>query len=131
MNYDYQWVTGNEEFLPVDLREQFLAEAEQSRWNPIDGRHPMSPALMLEAVIPHLRDVLQLLFAEVAYDRAWEVRDDNYRPDPAPDFPDRIGTYTILGVRDRRDVRVWMLDLGDRVVNLCIAIPAKPEERTS
>ncbi|GAB3952474.1 hypothetical protein GCM10029976_090740 [Kribbella albertanoniae] len=127
-NDDITWIEGIEQYMPVDLREKFFEAAEKSRWVPLEGNHPLSPGLVLKAVVPHLMRQLRIRFTEAAHSEAWCVRDDTFRPDPAPEHPDMIGTYSILGVRDPRGVRVWMLDLGDKCVNICLVIPGKKSE---
>lgn len=114
------WTALAETYLPDDLRETFLAEAEQSRWVAANGTHPLSPGLALkEAFIPAVRAAGLRAISHVAYSQGWTIREDDYRLEPY--VFDRMIHAVILGVRSELNgLRFYGLDLGTGVAPLAL-----------
>jgi hypothetical protein len=120
---DVTWTPLADRFVPEVLREEFIAEAEKSTWHPANGRHPMSPGLALQEVLPEVMKVTELRFREVCYSQAWEVRDDTYLKEPYD--PGVMGTYTILGARTASGIRCYILDLGVGIAPVALVLDKK------
>jgi hypothetical protein len=115
------WTPLADTYLPSDLRDRFLTEAAQSTWHPIEGRHPMSPGLAVREVLPLLAEIGLRRITQVAYDRAWVVREDTFRPDPMAEGTDQVGYYTILGTRTApHQITCWFLDMGHGIAPLAL-----------
>lgn len=122
----HTWTALADTYVPSDLRETFLAEAEQSIWKPPDGEHPFSPGLALkDTFIPAVRAAGLRAISHVAYSQGWTMREDNYRLEPYA-F-DRMISAVILGVRSEvNGLRFYGLDLGTGVAPIVLVDDTSP-----
>lgn len=120
-----EWMDFGTRVLPEQYRDQFLAvlngvEVESQdrvqregvgvRWRAPNGFMPMSPGLVLEAIINEF-DIKPV--TAVSHNLAWEAHDTTGKPGH---FGDYTCTYQVLGVRTRKQA-LYFLDGG------CAAYP--------
>lgn len=117
---DVTWTPLADTYVPDNRREEFLAEAAKSRWAPANGKHPLSPGLALQEVVPILmRDLGLRGIDDVTYTQQWIMREDNHQA--APYEPDFMINATILGVRSRlNNFTFYLLDLGAGIAPIAL-----------
>ena len=110
-------------YLPAELREAFIAAAEQSQWREPSGKMPFSPGLALKKIVEESREMFGSPVHKVAWSQDWEVHEDHTK---RYQF-DRMVSATILGVQTHRGQARWyFLDRGTEIVPLALVMNARP-----
>lgn len=135
-----EWTEIGKTVLPEQYRDVFLAhlrgeetqgvdvcsrEGETPTWRTPTGSFPMSPGLALKSVCEEWK----INPRQVSHNMAWPADDTTGLPGGDPTkHPDFTATYTILGVRTRKQ-SIYLLDGGVSITPILI-VNDGPHERS-
>jgi hypothetical protein len=89
-----------------------MRDGETPSWRSPDGSFPMSPGMALDAVVKEFG----IPARQVSHNMAWLAHDTSGQPGY---FGDYSGTYSVLGVRTKRQT-LWFIDHGANIYPVLI-----------
>ena len=128
----YDWTNIGTEILPVQHRATFLAHLrgeytvqpapEVIEWREPTGKHPMSHAEALKAVVLDF-DIKPVM--QITYGMTWTADQHTHKPGPSLD----AGVYSIIGVRTRKQA-MYFIDRGVTITPVLIETLSNTDSTT-